>query len=65
MNWQDYWSNRKILGLCGAFIYLFTSIKVALFHTELLVSYVLPLTGGIIAFYFGKNILERNNGNKQ
>jgi len=64
MNWQEYWSNRKILGLCGAFVYVFTSIKIAFYHTELLVSYVLPLTGGIIAFYFGKRLLEGKNGNK-
>jgi len=59
------WSNRKVLGLCGAFVYVFTAIKVALFHIDLLISYVLPLTGGIIAFYFGRHLLEKDNGDKE
>ena len=46
-------SVKKLLGVCGAVVYCLMSVKVILFHPDLLVTTVVPLTGGIILSYFG------------
>lgn len=61
---QEKWSNKKIIGLCAAVIYMVMSMKVIFFHPEL-IDKIVYLTGMVFASYFGfKHYFDSKNGKK-